>query len=162
MDTSGQYLTVVARSALGITQSGELVWAAGEQLSPAGLAEALIAAGAVRAIELDINPAWVAGYLYVHHPTGPTAVRWFPASAASPNSCSRRTAATSSRSLRTDAPAGAADRRFSLRVGGCFGFGRVAAVSVQGGVVVRAAPRAAQPTVGRRATGRRRSARPRR
>jgi hypothetical protein len=63
---------VVARSGLGVTQSGQLVWAAGERLTPSGLADALIAAGAVRAIELDINPDWVAGYLYAHHPGGPT------------------------------------------------------------------------------------------
>jgi hypothetical protein len=73
-----QDLTLVARAGLGITQSGQLVWAAGEQLSPAGLADALIAAGAVRAIELDINPDWVAGYLYVHHPSGPTALPVVP------------------------------------------------------------------------------------
>jgi len=72
------YATVVARSGLGITPSGQLVWAAAEQLSPADLADALVSAGAVRAIELDINPAWVAGYLYVHHPTGPTAVPVVP------------------------------------------------------------------------------------
>jgi len=66
-------LTVVARSALGITADGQLVWAGGENLSPATLAAALISAGAVRAVELDINPDWVAGYLYVHHATGPVA-----------------------------------------------------------------------------------------
>jgi hypothetical protein len=71
-------LTVVARSGLGITASGQLVWAAGEQLSPAALAQALISAGAVRAIELDINPFWVAGYLYPHHPGGPTAAGVVP------------------------------------------------------------------------------------
>ena len=32
----------------------------------------------MRAIELDINPDWVAGYLYVHHATGPTAVPVVP------------------------------------------------------------------------------------
>ena len=63
--------TTSARSGLGITAAGQLVWAAGEQLQPADLASALIAAGALRAIELDINPYWVAGYLYVHHPSGP-------------------------------------------------------------------------------------------
>jgi hypothetical protein len=68
-----QNLTVVARAGLGITANGQLVWAAGEQLLPAELADALITAGAVRAIELDINPDWVAGYLYVHHTSGPTA-----------------------------------------------------------------------------------------
>jgi hypothetical protein len=73
-----QNLTVIARSGLGITATGQLVWAAGEQLSPAALAGSLVSAGAVRAIELDINPAWVAGYLYVHHPSGPTAVPVVP------------------------------------------------------------------------------------
>jgi hypothetical protein len=71
-------LTVVARSGLGITATGQLVWAAGEQLSPASLADALIGAGAVRAIELDINPFWVAGYLYTHHPSGPVPVPVVP------------------------------------------------------------------------------------
>jgi len=70
--------TVVARSGLGITASGQLVWAAGEQLSPAHLAAALISAGAVRAIELDINPDWVAGYLYVHRQGGPSPVPVVP------------------------------------------------------------------------------------
>jgi hypothetical protein len=70
--------TVVARSGLGITATGQLVWAAGEQLTPAGLAGALIRAGAVRALQLDINPDWVAGYLYVHHRQGPAAVPVVP------------------------------------------------------------------------------------
>jgi hypothetical protein len=63
---------VVARSALGITGTGELVWGAGEHLLPATLARGLIAAGVQRAVELDINPDWVAGYLYVHGGRGPT------------------------------------------------------------------------------------------
>jgi len=70
--------TAVARSGLGITPSGQLVWAAGEQLQPAELASALIGAGAVRAIELDINPDWVAGYLYIHQPSGPSPVPVVP------------------------------------------------------------------------------------
>jgi hypothetical protein len=70
--------TSVARSALGITADRQLVWAAGEELLPADLAAALISAGAVRAIELDINPDWVAGYLYVHHPGGPSPVPVVP------------------------------------------------------------------------------------
>jgi hypothetical protein len=64
--------TVVARSGLGITAAGQLVWAAGERLLPSALASALIGAGAVRAIELDINPDWVAGYIYTHQPGGPS------------------------------------------------------------------------------------------
>ncbi len=62
---------VVARSGLGITADGELVWAAGEHLTPAALARGLIGAGARQAVELDINPDWVAGYLYVHGRGGP-------------------------------------------------------------------------------------------
>lgn len=65
--------TDVARSGIGITGSGQLVWAAGASLSPAGLAGALRGAGAVRAVELDINPEWVNGYLYLHTPSGPKA-----------------------------------------------------------------------------------------
>jgi len=57
---------IVARSGLGITAGGQLVWAAGHDLSVRALADALLGAGAVRAMELDINPRWVAGYLFAH------------------------------------------------------------------------------------------------
>jgi hypothetical protein len=40
-------------------------------LTPAALARGLIGAGARQAVELDINPDWVAGYLYVHGRGGP-------------------------------------------------------------------------------------------
>ncbi len=70
--------TSVARSGLGITSSGAFVWAAGEQLLPGELGSALVAAGAVRAIELDINPDWVAGYLYIHARGGPSPVPVVP------------------------------------------------------------------------------------
>jgi hypothetical protein len=53
-----------ARSALGITADGRLIWAGGEHLTVADLAGALLGARVVRAVELDINPEWVAGYLY--------------------------------------------------------------------------------------------------
>jgi hypothetical protein len=59
----------VARSALGIRADGQLVWGAGESLTVGALADGMIAAGVQRAVQLDINPDWVAGYLYVHHPT---------------------------------------------------------------------------------------------
>lgn len=68
----------VARSALGIDGEGRLVWGGGESLSPAGLAHGLISAGVLRAVELDINPFWVAGYLYKHHPGGPTGLPVVP------------------------------------------------------------------------------------
>jgi len=57
---------IVARSGLGIRPDGELVWAGGHDLSVRALADALARAGAVRAMELDINPRWVAAYLYAH------------------------------------------------------------------------------------------------
>ena len=57
---------IVARSGLGITPDGDLVWAAGHNLSVRALAEALTSKGVIRAMELDINPRWVAGYLYEH------------------------------------------------------------------------------------------------
>ena len=57
---------VVARSGLGITPAGDLVWAAGHNLSVRALANAMAGKGVVRAMELDINPRWVAGYLYEH------------------------------------------------------------------------------------------------
>jgi hypothetical protein len=63
----------VARSGLGITAAGQLVWAAGESLSPAALADSLLSAGAVQAIELDINPHWVAAYRYTHYERATTA-----------------------------------------------------------------------------------------
>jgi hypothetical protein len=55
-----------ARSALGITTDGNLIWVGGESLTVQALADALLAAHVVRAVELDINPEWVAGYLYGH------------------------------------------------------------------------------------------------
>ena len=46
------------RSAVGVDANGALVWAGG-RLTPADLANSIIAAGAVRAMEMDINPDWV-------------------------------------------------------------------------------------------------------
>jgi hypothetical protein len=55
-----------ARSALGITAASNLISAGGEHEYGARIADALLGAQVVRAVELDINPAWVAGYLYGH------------------------------------------------------------------------------------------------
>jgi hypothetical protein len=46
------------RGAVGVDAGGGLVWAGG-RLSPQDLANALVAAGAVRGMQLDINPDWV-------------------------------------------------------------------------------------------------------
>ncbi len=55
-----------ARSALGVTADGRLIWAGGEHVTVAQLADALLGARVLRAVELDINPEWVAAYLYGH------------------------------------------------------------------------------------------------
>lgn len=55
-----------ARSALGVTADGRLIWIGGENFTVAGLTSALLGARVVRAVELDINPEWVAAYLYGH------------------------------------------------------------------------------------------------
>ena len=49
----------VARSALGQDAAGRLIYAGSMSASPADLAAALVRAGAVKAMELDINPEWV-------------------------------------------------------------------------------------------------------
>jgi hypothetical protein len=56
-----------ARSALGIQANGRLVWAGAEHATVTDITDALLSARVVRAVELDINPEWVAGYLYGHH-----------------------------------------------------------------------------------------------
>jgi hypothetical protein len=59
-------VTQTWRSAIGITGSGDLVYVGGPLLDPPLLARLLIAAGAVRAMELDINPEWVSFATYTH------------------------------------------------------------------------------------------------
>ncbi len=49
----------VARSGLGEDANGNLIFAGGMSLVPADLASGLVQAGAVTAMELDINPEWV-------------------------------------------------------------------------------------------------------
>src|SRR5262245_30736395 len=46
------------RSAVGVDANGALLWAGG-RLSPADLANAMVASGAVRAMQMDISPDWV-------------------------------------------------------------------------------------------------------
>lgn len=46
------------RSGLGVTADGALVYVAGPKLSPVQVADLLVRAGAVRGMELDINPTW--------------------------------------------------------------------------------------------------------
>ena len=60
----------VARTSLGEDASGDLLFAASMSVTPAELASALIRAGALTAIQLDINPEWVQ-FDYAHRPGGP-------------------------------------------------------------------------------------------
>jgi hypothetical protein len=73
-----------ARSALGVTADGRLVWAGGEHLTVSALAEALLGARVVRAVELDINPEWVAAYLYRQGTRRPAPVPIVPGQAGIP------------------------------------------------------------------------------
>jgi len=56
----------VWRSAVGVDANGALIYAGGNALSVLSLAKTLQAAGAVRAMELDINTDWVSAFTYVN------------------------------------------------------------------------------------------------
>ncbi len=57
---------LVWRSGLGVRADGTLVYAASDGLTVATLADMLVRAGCVRAMELDINPNWVTYNLFAH------------------------------------------------------------------------------------------------
>jgi hypothetical protein len=63
--------TYTWRSAIGITAQGTLLYAAGNALTAETLGEALKAAGAVMAMQTDINPFWVRAFLYNRDNNGP-------------------------------------------------------------------------------------------
>jgi hypothetical protein len=66
----------VARSGIGVTAVGALVYVAGPALTARTLAEALQRAGAVRAMTLDINPEWVTLNFFTHtDPLHPSVVQ---------------------------------------------------------------------------------------
>jgi hypothetical protein len=55
---------LVWRSAVGVDARGNLIYASGEDQTTASLAKVLIRAGAVRAMELDINSYWTSFISY--------------------------------------------------------------------------------------------------
>jgi hypothetical protein len=61
----------IARSGVGITASGDIVYISGSALSVQTLAQLLKAAGAVDAMELDINPDWVSFMTYSGQESNP-------------------------------------------------------------------------------------------
>jgi hypothetical protein len=66
----------VWRSGVGVTADGAIIFAGGPSLSVLALARTLQAAGAVRAMEMDINTDWVSAFTYVPsdpaNPSSPT------------------------------------------------------------------------------------------
>jgi hypothetical protein len=63
--------TLVWRSGVGVDAQGHLIYAGGNGLSVHSLANVLLAAGCVRAMELDINSQWVAFLSYATNPAVP-------------------------------------------------------------------------------------------
>lgn len=70
----------VWRSGIGVTPNGRVVFAYGPALDVHELASLLQRAGAVTAMELDINTDWMSYEYYVprHHPGNPTPVNLLP------------------------------------------------------------------------------------
>jgi hypothetical protein len=66
----------VWRSAVGVDAQGGLIFVGGNGLNAKTLGDVLVRAGAVRAMELDINSQWVTYYTYDQvYPYDPTAVQ---------------------------------------------------------------------------------------
>jgi hypothetical protein len=70
----------VWRSGAGVTARGDAVYVVGPALSARSLADVLQRAGAVRAMQLDINPIWVSGMWYSagRHPDAPVPHKVLP------------------------------------------------------------------------------------
>ncbi len=58
---------LVWRSGVGVTKNGAILYASGASMSTSELAQVLIRAGAVRAMEMDINSAWT-NFFYFNPP----------------------------------------------------------------------------------------------
>jgi len=67
---AGGNATYVWRTALGVRPDGSLVFVVGDSLSVHTLANIVRGAGAVRAMELDINKDWTNFITYTHPSTG--------------------------------------------------------------------------------------------
>ncbi|MGH3155435.1 MAG: phosphodiester glycosidase family protein, partial [Streptosporangiaceae bacterium] len=70
----------VWRSGIGITRNGRIIFAYGPALDVQELAGLLQRAGAVTAMQLDINPDWMSFMYYLpkNHPADPTPVNLLP------------------------------------------------------------------------------------
>ena len=152
----------VWRSGVGVDARGNLIYVGGPALNIGTLADVLIRAGAVRAMELDINTAWVSYFTY----TGGGACRPDPGNAAARRTWTDRriatspaTPATSSHSSRASGTAGAS----TPSVGSGSGRARPSGMEVPRGLgddrSLRPRPSARLPDEPARATGSRRSTR---
>ena len=65
---------MVWRSGVGVAKDGALIYTAGDKLSVQSLATVLQRAGAVRAMELDINSLWTSANYYRLAPGDPAVV----------------------------------------------------------------------------------------
>ena len=66
---------LVWRSGIGVDKNGGLIYIAGPGLSVNQLAELFLRAGAVRAMELDINSDWTTAYIFQQtDPNNPSAI----------------------------------------------------------------------------------------
>ena len=94
---------LVWRSGVGVDANGALIYAGGPALSVLSLGPTLQNAGAVRAMELDINTDWVSAYTYVQRapPATPTHRYRHQARAAT---CRAAATATSSSASATSSP----------------------------------------------------------
>ncbi len=70
----------VWRSGIGETRDGRIIFAYGPALNVREIAELLQRAGAVTAMQLDINPEWMSFMYYLpkHHPADPTPFNLHP------------------------------------------------------------------------------------
>jgi Phosphodiester glycosidase len=70
----------VWRSGIGVTQDGRVIFVYGPALNVRELADLLKRAGAVTAMQLDINPEWMSFMYYLpkHHPANPAPVALLP------------------------------------------------------------------------------------
>lgn len=75
----------IHRSAFGVTADGAEVYVGGPALSVCSLGNLLKAAGVVRGMELDINPAWVSAAYFHRNPRGaPKGFQLFPGEQVAP------------------------------------------------------------------------------
>lgn len=77
----------VWRSGIGVTRTGRIVFVYGPALNVRELADLLRRAGAVTAMQLDINPEWMSYMYYLPkgHPAGPTPVNLLPSQQQPPD-----------------------------------------------------------------------------